>query len=392
MDNSGKILKWIWLSLFCKISKGKIHKLLKEFGNIENIYNAQNEKYENLSFLKPEDVHNLCNKDLTKSENWFSALCKTDIFILTEDMPDFPQMLKNYPNYPLLLYCRGQRINLNRYISISVVGTRNPGQYGKNVTYSLSSHLASKGFIIISGMADGADSIAHEACLDSGTPTVAIVGCGPDIIYPRSNLALSKRICENGMIISEYPPKTAPERFRFPERNKLIAALSPATVVTEAAEKSGSLITANHAKSFGNIVFAVPGNITSTLSNGTNLLIATGAKAISSKDDIYTYFTECLGKEKLESFLFKAIPVEKTNKNPYPVNKTEEKEIKEKYASYSDDEKENIIIKCLCKKKMNIDELSYETNLLISDLNTCLLLMEIKGMIQKLPGDFYTAI
>ena len=392
-DESLNVLKWLWLSFTHKISKGKIHKLLDAFGNIDNIYDSSGEDYEKLSFLKSEDILKLCDKSLADAQNFLGSLSKTDIFVLTKDMPDFPNMLNTYPNHPCVLYCRGKRINLNKYISVSVVGSRNPGQYGKNVTYALSSQLSKKGFIIISGMADGIDSIAHEACLDSGIPTVAVLGCGPDIIYPASNINLSKRILENGMIISEYIPKTKPDRFRFPERNKIIASLSPATVVTEAAEKSGSLITAEHAKKFGNVVFAVPGNITSSLSNGTNLLIRDGAIALSSSEDIYKFFSKVLSEVKLKKYLYKNCLQESYQKNPYEESKKIDiKEINDKYNSYSDDEKENIIMKCLCKESLTIDMLSYKTGISISDLNTLLLLMELKGMIKKAPGDSFAAV
>lgn len=391
-DKSLNVLKWLWLSFIHKISKGKIHKLLGAFENIDNIYDAEREDYERLPFLKPEDIEKLSDKNLIKAEVFMDEISKTDMFVLTKDMPDFPMMLNKFSNHPCVLYCKGQKLNINKYASVSVVGTRNPGQYGKNVTYSISSYLAKKGFLIVSGMADGADAIAHEACLDAGTPTVAVLGCGPDIVYPMTNYNLSKKIAENGIIISEYPPKTKPDRFRFPERNKIIASLSPVTVVTEAAEKSGSLITASHAKSFGNTVFAVPGNITSTLSNGTNLLIKEGSKTLSSPEDIYNYFCKVLSENKLERFLYK-IQTEVKIENPYKESKkVNENEIKDRYKSYSDDEKESIILKCLLCEPLTIDMISYKTDIPISELNTTLLLMELKGMIQKAPGDTFAAV
>ncbi|MBQ4526780.1 MAG: DNA-processing protein DprA [Clostridia bacterium] len=387
------IEKWIWLSLFKKISKGKIHKLLSEFYTIDNIYDAQREDYEKLTFLKPEDISLLCEKDLSESRIYVSDLEKSNIFVLTKDMPEFPQMMNSYPNHPLILYCKGQRINLNKYISVSVVGTRNPGQYGKNITYTIASELAKKGVIIISGMAEGADSIAHEACLNANVPTVAVIGCGPDIVYPRSNASLSKKICEKGMIISEYPPGTPPERFRFPERNKIIASLSPVTAVTEAAKKSGSLITANLAKKFGNILFAVPGNITSNLSDGTNILIGEGAHPITSKNDIFNFFVKTIGEEKVNKYTYKTYTNKCTDDNPYKQSeKNKNQEINTQYLSYSDDEKENIILKCLCGNNLSIDKISYETGFSLSQLSSALLFMEIKGKIKKNPGDTYTAV
>lgn len=361
MNDINKCIKWLWLSHTCDISKGRIIKLYDIFQSIDNIFDAQREDYEKFSFLKEEDTAKLCVKDLTQAEKLANLMNKKDITLITRDMDIFPDDIKDISNFPSVLYCKGNPKLLTKEDCISVVGSRTPGSYGKNITYEISRNLSRSGFTVISGMADGIDSIAHRAALDAGGYTVAVVGCGVDVIYPRGNYELAERICQNGMMISEYPPGTMPEKYHFPERNKIIAALSCATVVTEANIKSGSLITAGDAKKYNRDVFAVPGNITSKLSGGTNTLIKKGAIPVTEAEDICDFY----GRDTFENH----IPAP-TCENPA----------------------ETSILDALSERPLSIDEISYVTGLSLSELSCTLLFMEVKELIKKTGADLYTTV
>ena len=354
--------KWLWLSLSCHISKSKMIKLYDRFGSIDNIFCAEREDYEKLSFLKEEDIFLLCQKDTSKAYEHLCVLDKKGITLITRDDTLFPKSLFDISNHPSLIYAKGKIRPLKKEECISIVGSRTPQSYGKNITTELSTSLARAGLTIVSGMADGVDTLSHRGALNAGGFTVAVLGCGVDFIYPKGNFELYEKICEHGMIISEYPLGTRPERFYFPERNKIVAALSLATLVTEANEKSGSLITADAAKKYGRRIFAVPGNITSSLSGGTNELIRNGASVVTQKDDILSFY----GKENTEN--------------------------SEKSTSPKLEPNEALIFEALKEKEMTIDEISYHTSLSFSELNSLLLFMELKNIIKKSGADKYCII
>ncbi len=354
--------KWLWLSLSCKISKSKMIKLYDRFGSIDNIFDAEREDYEKLSFLNEADIGLLLNKGLDFSNEYLSVLNKKKISVITRDDAYFPETLFDIPNHPSLIYVKGKIRPLKKDECISIVGSRTPQGYGKNITTELSTSLARAGLTIVSGMADGVDTLSHRGALNAGGFTVAVLGCGVDFVYPKGNFELYEKICERGMIISEYPLGTRPERFYFPERNKIVAALSLATLVTEANLKSGSLITADAAKKYGRRIFSVPGNITSSFSGGTNELIRCGASVVTSADDILSFYE----KENMEASQKSTSPKLEPN--------------------------EALIFEALRKREMTIDELSYHTSLSFSELNSVLLFMELKNIIKKSGADRYCII
>ncbi|MBR2404969.1 MAG: DNA-processing protein DprA [Clostridia bacterium] len=362
MKDASACTKWLWLSFSCALTKSKMLKLYDCFENIDNIFAAVREDYEKLSFLKADDIEKLCQKDLTQVLHYEKKLAARGISVLTRDMELFPDGVKELKNFPSVLYCKGKIKKLCKDECISIVGSRTPGSYGKNITYEISRSVSQAGLIVVSGMADGVDSIAHRAALDAGGYTVAVLGCGVDVIYPQGNFELYERICQNGLIISEYMPGKKPERFSFPERNKIIASLSRSTVVTEANSKSGSLITAADAIGLGRDLFAVPGNITSSLSGGTNELIKKGAIPITGANDVCEYYN---------------ISVSKQNTDAAPV---------------TDDPKERMVLDSLSERPLSIDEICYKTALSLSELNSILLIMEVKDLIKKTGADLYTPV
>ena len=198
----------------------------------------------------------------------------------------FPKSLLNIPDKPLLLYVKGDFKGFNEE-AVAVVGSRKCTEYGKSISYKIAYDLGSASVTVVSGLAYGIDSAAHSGAIDANGRTVAVLGSGIDIIYPKDHLNLAKKIENHGFLVSEFPLGTTPLKYNFPFRNRIISGLSLGVVVVEAELKSGSLITASHALDQGKQVFAVPGNITSPSSTGTNALIRDGAIPLLSTSDIF---------------------------------------------------------------------------------------------------------
>ncbi len=249
-----------------------------------------------------------------------------------------------------------------------MVGSRKASVYGKKVAETLSNELAQCGITVVSGMARGIDSFAHKGALKAGKRTIAVLGCGVDIVYPKENSELMGYIIKHGAVISEYYPGVRPIPAYFPLRNRIISGLSLGTVVIEAGEKSGSLITANLALEHGREVFAVPGNIDQPLSKGTNSLIKQGAKLVGSVDDILEEISNQIS----------IINVELCNTN------NNFKCIKDFEDHLSEEQK--IIIRTMATMPLHIDEICAKTGFGVQKLNAVLTLLEIEGWIQQLPG------
>lgn len=209
-----------------------------------------------------------------------------EIKVISINDSNYPKLLKQIYDPPKILYAIGDTEILNG-INVAIVGCRDASKYGINCSKYFSYNLAKEGINIVSGLANGIDSYAHVGTLEANGKTIAVVGCGLDIVYPKENKILEEQILKNGgVIISEYPLKTKPERRHFPQRNRIISGISKGVIVVEAKEKSGSLITADFAIEQGREVFAVPGNINSNNSIGTNGLIKEGAIPVCNYQDV----------------------------------------------------------------------------------------------------------
>lgn len=254
---------------------GNLHDLLEEL------------KYTNiLDKTKYNTIKKYIEED--RVEYLIEYLEKKKIRIVTKYDEEYPNKLRNVSNQPYVLYSKGDLSKLNTSaIGISVVGARKATSYGKWVTENIVRELSEKGISIISGMAYGIDSIAHRVSLDKGEYTVAVLGSGIDVIYPAKNKKLYYDIEEKGCILSEFAPGTKPMGYNFPLRNRIISGLGDGVLVVEAGIKSGSLITATCGAEQGKEVFAVPGNIDSIYSKGTNRLIRDGAKIVTEANDIF---------------------------------------------------------------------------------------------------------
>ncbi len=208
-----------------------------------------------------------------------------NIRVINSDDKDFPQKLLNIKQVPESLYCIGNT-DLLQMTAVAVVGARKCSEYGRQVALKIGKLLAQNGLVTVSGMADGIDGYAHQGALMAGGKTIAVLGSGVDVCYPHVNRSLYKKICSEGLVVSEFKPGTEPLPYRFPMRNRIISGLAEVVVVVEAKSGSGSLITAVYAAEQGRDVIAVPGNISSPMSLGCNKLIADGAAIMTSPDDI----------------------------------------------------------------------------------------------------------
>jgi len=291
MNDISNLYRWVWLSLACGAGSTVPELLISVFGDIDTIYEAGEEEYADLE-LKLPCLSALCDKSLEPAMRIVKWCEQKKVGILTPDDPRYPSRLYGTHAFPAVLYYFGRIPEIDKRLTIAGVGTRRMTEYGSNNAYTICRDLAKEGAIIVSGLALGIDAICHRAALDVGGMTVAVLGCGLDCAYPPQNRDLMVEIARKGTIFTEYPPGTEPLKKNFPMRNRIISGLSHATVVFEADENSGSLITARRAMKQGRPVYALPGNTGTLSSLGTNELLTNGAFAVTKAGDILENFKE----------------------------------------------------------------------------------------------------
>lgn len=335
--------------------------LLEHFKNAREVWSCPDQDLKQI--LEPTIYKNFSRfrSDIDPNRLLENVL-KKDIRVVAISDPNYPKLLKQIYDSPPVLYVRGQ-LKPEDSKALAVVGTRKVTSYGQQVTRMLVSELASYQLTIVSGLARGVDALAHKFALENGARTVAVLGCGVDIIYPAQNIALAKEIVKNGALISEYPPGTEPMPGFFPARNRIISGMSLGVLITEADEKSGSLITAASALEQNREVFAVPGPIYSKLSQGPTALIKQGAKLVSSASDI---IDELKSIQKIRS---------REAVNIRPESKEEE-----------------TIMSLLENENKHIDQLSRESKITTEKLNGILVTMELSGKIKNLGSGNYSLI
>lgn len=283
-----------------------------------------------------------------------------EIEIITREDPAYPALLKGIKNPPPQLYCCGDSTLLGNR-SVAVVGSRTSTVYGRKTAAAISRRLAASGVTVVSGMALGIDASAHEGALDVGGKTIAVLGCGPDICYPPENKILMAEILRRGLIVSEYRPGTPASRYNFPNRNRIISGICEATIVVQARNRSGALITAELAAEQGREIFAVPGNIDSPYNLGNNRLIKEGASPLICTDDILEY----LG-----------------------ISGANEEDAREQLS-----EREYQIFELLQREgELSIDEVCMKTGLTPAYVNPILAVMEMKGFISSEMGRVFLKI
>lgn len=366
---------WLGFSAFSGIGPTRFAALLQKFGNARAAWKAQ---VLDLSQVIGEVTTSKFDKfrSTFSIEDYAKKLGDANVSFLTFVDREYPTLLGKIKNPPFVLYVKGALDSLGVLSGaspapatprvIAVVGTRSITNYGREVTELFVSELVASGFVIVSGLALGVDAIAHATTLAGGGKTIAVLGCGVDCCYPRENQALYDGIIKSGgLIVSEVPLGHQPTKGLFPARNRIIAGLSAAVLVTEGAEDSGSLITAEYAKKFGRPVFAVPGPITSSLSKGPYKLIEKGARLVTKGEDIMKelgIMNYALGTKK------------------------KQKRVR------GDTEEETRILELLVNEPLHFDEIVKRTKLESSVVGTTLSLMEIKGMVKSQESGIFSVV
>jgi DNA processing protein len=340
-------------------------KLYKYFGSAEDIWRSDEDEIRESGILTTSQVDRLMygkkKYDIAKLVN---ELYSKEIKYYSRYDEKFPQKLLDLPgDIPMGVYIKGEMPENEHFVGI--VGSRRCTEYGALCCRRLAKKLAENGICIVSGMAMGTDTMAHRGCLEAGEKTIAVFGTGADKCYPAHNSELMGRILSNGCVMSEFPLGTEAMPQNFPYRNRIISAMSDAVVVIEAAEKSGSAITANYAMEQNKPIFALPGNITSRLSKGTNELIRTGvATLLSDEKDIL-------------------VSLGITGDND---NKKEKKNKKYKKTLETD---EKLVYDCIYCEPITVDEISVKTGIDVSSLQYILTMLELQGYVTKLAGTKY---
>jgi DNA processing protein len=357
---------WVALNMVLGVGKTLFHRLVRQLGSPEQVFQASLHDLMQVEKVGEKTAREIINFDVDKNvEQEFQLMEKYGVNLATLNCPEYPELLKSIYDPPPILCYKGERPD-NFPVPLAVVGTRALSSYGKVVADRLCGSLAEAGICIVSGLARGVDTLAHKAALASGGKTIAVLGCGLANIYPPENASLQEKITHNGSVISEFPMRMKPDRNNFPARNRVISGLSYGTVVVEAGKKSGALITAEFALEQGREVFAVPGNIYSPNSVGTNRLIKNGAKIVDGPESIW---------EELET------PVRNLLKQASPETPD--------LSGLSD--RENRLISILSSEEQHIDTLAEVSKMSPSEVSSTLIQLELKGMVRQTEGKMFVS-
>lgn len=283
-------LYWLWLAEKCGVASKQFGRLAERYENPFDLYRLDEDEIEQLEGISAPLKAKLCEKGLEASYSILKYCKENRVDIISYGDRRYPERLKTIEDAPILLYCLGHFPDFNSSLCVGMVGTRKMSEYGKQTAYKIGYELASAGAIVVSGMALGVDSAAAAGALSSGGRTVAVLGCGISVVYPKEHKHLMEEISKRGAVITEYPPKEAPHGHNFPKRNRIISGLCQGVLVVEGSVGSGALITARKAIDQGREVFALPGKINESNSEGPNELIRQGAYAVTCSEDILKHY------------------------------------------------------------------------------------------------------
>ena len=410
------LIHWIWFATRAGMGDKMKSVLLSHFEDPEAIYFAPELEFERFEDLSPAAVESMMDKDLTDCEEILGQCQQKGIHILTFRDAAYPARLKNIPDPPMVLYYKGSLPAFDELPVIGVVGTRRASAYGLTAAKRLGYQIAACGGCVVSGMATGIDGTAMKGALTAGGTVVGILGCGADIVYPASNRWLYADTEKYGCILSEFPPGTPPVGRNFPRRNRIISGLSCGVLVVEAPEKSGALITARLSADQGRDVFVVPANIDVESAMGSNALMRDGAIPVSSGWDILSEYryqfptkvrqnrtpvrmtatAEELSIEREEPAKVAQEPKKSTEKKPKlsllrkkGIDNSEKSayiDFKKTHSALSADEQR--IVSALESGQRLVDDVIAELELAPGVILASLTMLEIKGIVRRLPGRF----
>ena len=353
---------WVGWNLVKGVGAVRFRALLAAFGDAQTAWQAAPEALRAAGLYEKQVANLVKVRSQGLMEKHWAQIQTNGIQVLTWDDETYPRRLKEIDQPPPVLYLRGALLPEDEW-AVAIVGTRRVTAYGRSVTEELAAILARNGVTVISGLARGVDSIAHQAALNAGGRTMAVMGTGVDQIYPPENQRLAEKMLQQGALLSDYPLGTQPEGTNFPPRNRLISGLSLAVVVVEAGQTSGALITATFAAEQGREVFAVPGNITAPQSQGTNRLIQDGATPLLNPQQV------------LEALNLTMVTEHRTARRVLPSDPVEKQ-----------------VYQVLGAEPLHVDEIRLRTEMPIEQVSATLALMELKGMVRQVGGMNYVAV
>ena len=382
---------WLWLAELPGLRRQTRTALLESFGSPEKAYFAAPEEVLLTRGITREQAGCLKDKSLERAEQILEDCRRLHIRILTIQDADYPHRLKNIYDPPAVLYVRGQLPVVDEEVAVAVVGTRKCTPYGMSAANKLSGQLAAGGALVVTGLARGIDSAAAKSALRAGGRVIGVLGCGVDVVYPKENGYLYEDVAAAGALISEYPPGTEPERQHFPVRNRIISGLSLATLVVEAPEESGALITASTALEQGRDVYAVPGPIDAPNSVGCNRLLRDGAGlAAEGWDILRDYEGRYPGKLRRD-------PARREPETVRGYRSREEQAPAKKLppllslsgdgAGLTDDQ--IAVLRTLTEEPMLTDDLTDAAGITARRMLSALTILEIEGYVTQLPGGRY---
>jgi len=351
---------WLAFSTVKGIGAVRFRRLLSYFGQLSRAWEASRADLMAAGLTEKLADSVLQKRDGMDPQAMLPSLTKKSIHVLTWEDENYPAYLKEIDQPPPVLYYRGSILPEDD-LAVAIVGTRNVTAYGKQLTKDTATYLAANGITVVSGLARGVDAIAHQTAVEQGGRTLAVLGSGVDVIYPPEHRALAESIIANGAVISDYPPGTQPDGVNFPPRNRIISGLSRGTVVIEAGEKSGALITAKFSIDQGREVFAAPGSVLSPMSRGTNNLLAAGAVPLTSPTVILKHLN-----------ILQSRPIPSQTQ---PVLDFEEARI----------------LRALGQDTLHIDDLCGKLGASVEKLTAQLTMMELKGLVVRAKGMEYAA-
>lgn len=359
---------WLVVLQASQAERGRWIEALERTGSAQALASASATRLAELG-ISAEGARRLATPDMHGLSRWRHWLKSPRRDLVTYGSAEYPPWLARCAAPPLALWIDGQDRDALTSPQLAIVGSRNPTAGGRRTAIDFARELSERGLTITSGLACGIDAAAHEGALAGSGATVAVLGCGIDVIYPQAHRSLADAIRATGLIVSEYPPGTPVRAFQFPQRNRIIAGLSVGTLVVEATRRSGSLITARYAGEYGREVFAVPGSIHNPLARGCHALLRDGAKLVEDVGDVLVEIAA-------------SIQLDATPTAP-PSRATEQHRIDPAYDN---------LLKALGFDGVVLNDLAARTGLTAAELSSMLLVLELEGQVEALPGGRYALL
>ena len=400
-----KALYWLWVQKTLGYH-AKINTLMRYYGTAEKLYKAKEESWRKSGLFGDEipasKISLMQETTLRDCEETLSHCTSEGISVVTPEDEHYPKALLKLPDYPAVLYVKGDISFLNSGLSLAVIGTRNPSSYGTEVCRKIVSGLAEEGACIISGGALGIDSAAHKSAIEAGGKTVLVLGCGHCGGYLPENEELRDEVAKNGAVISEYPPLMKANIYTFPKRNRIISGLSKGVLIVEAGAKSGTLNTASHAVNQGRDVFVVPGDVASGMYTGSNRLLTNGARAVFSAEDILKFYSDYVkfknekitGEEPFSKIdRVKEEKPKKTRASAKITAKTENNNKKIiKITAESVSVNAFLVYNLMSGKEMSLDDIVRESGLPVRKVLASLTELEMMSAVRLMEGGRYTQL